>query len=396
MALNPEDIVKKSFSPTRVRRGYDESQVDDFLDEVVVELRRLTAESDDLRGRLDDCRASKGLDTAEGEDGADSLRPGATLDEQQLAQVRREREELVGELAGLQEQVDATRAEAEVAEADARVRIEAAKAQVQEADADVRVRLKGDLAALQEQVDAARSEAEQAEREAVAAREQAQQDSVAAQEAAAAREAAAEAMSSSVPADDAHVAAMAAGGAKVTAEEPAAIISLAQRLHDEHVQEGMTTKERLVSEAEQYRDATVEEADQRSRELIESGQSQHDQLVSTGQERHDELVRTGQERHDELVSTGQSQHDQTIREAEAQRSSVLTDLQTKQGEMDMKISELTTFESDYRSRMRAFITEQLGILDRDEDDIPDFEERVDLDLDADAGRIDDDRTDPQR
>jgi vacuolar-type H+-ATPase subunit H len=191
---------------------------------------------------------------------------------------------------------------------------------------------------------------------------------------------------------------MAAGGARASSEEPAAIISLAQRLHDEHVQEGMTTKERLVSEAEQYRDATVTEADQRSRELIESGQSQHDELVSTGQTQHDELVRTGQERHDELVSTGQEQHDQTIREAEAQRSSVLTDLQTKQGEMDMKISELTAFESDYRSRMRAFITEQLGILDRDEDDIPDFEERVDLDLDPDedAGRIDDDRTDPQR
>lgn len=392
MALNPEDVVKKSFNATHLRRGYDETQVDDFLDEVVIELRRLTAHSDDLRSQLDDCRASKGLDTSEGEDGAETLRSGATLDEQQLAQVRREREELVGELGGLQEQVDATRAEAE-----------AAKAQLQEAEADVRARLEGELATLQERVDAARAEAGAAEQEtisareeALAARQQAEQDSAAAQEAAAAREAAAEAMSSSVPADDAHVAAMAAGGARASSEEPAAIISLAQRLHDEHVQEGMTTKERLVSEAEQYRDATVSEADQRSRELIESGQSQHDELVSTGQTQHDELVRTGQERHDGLVSTGQEQHDQTIREAEAQRSSVLTDLQTKQGEMDMKISELTTFESDYRSRMRAFITEQLGILDRDEDDIPDFEERVDLDLDEDAGRVDDDRTDPQR
>jgi DivIVA domain-containing protein len=145
MALNPEDVVKKSFNATHLRRGYDETQVDDFLDEVVIELRRLTADSDELRSQLDDCRASKGLDTSEGEDGAETPRPGATLDEQQLAQVRREREELVGELGGLQEQVDATRAEAE-----------AAKAQLQEAEADVRARLEGELATLQERVPASR------------------------------------------------------------------------------------------------------------------------------------------------------------------------------------------------------------------------------------------------
>ena len=49
MALSPEDVIKKSFNATHLRRGYDETQVDDFLDEVVVELRRLVAENDGLR-----------------------------------------------------------------------------------------------------------------------------------------------------------------------------------------------------------------------------------------------------------------------------------------------------------------------------------------------------------
>ena len=61
MALSPEDVIKKSFGPTHLRRGYDETQVDDFLDEVVVELRRLRTENDGLRSDLADCRASRGL-----------------------------------------------------------------------------------------------------------------------------------------------------------------------------------------------------------------------------------------------------------------------------------------------------------------------------------------------
>lgn len=52
MALTPEDVVNKRFNPTKFREGYDQDEVDDFLDEVVVELRRLNQENDELRQRL--------------------------------------------------------------------------------------------------------------------------------------------------------------------------------------------------------------------------------------------------------------------------------------------------------------------------------------------------------
>jgi len=41
--LTPEDVVAARFTPTVWREGYDQGQVDDFLDEVVVALRRLIA-----------------------------------------------------------------------------------------------------------------------------------------------------------------------------------------------------------------------------------------------------------------------------------------------------------------------------------------------------------------
>lgn len=52
MPLTPEDVVNKRFQPTKFREGYDQDEVDDFLDEIVVELRRLNQENEDLRQRL--------------------------------------------------------------------------------------------------------------------------------------------------------------------------------------------------------------------------------------------------------------------------------------------------------------------------------------------------------
>ncbi|WP_432511961.1 DivIVA domain-containing protein [Kineococcus sp. SYSU DK001] len=57
MPLTPEDVVEKRFNPTRVREGYAQDEVDDFLDEVVAELRRLNGENAELRGQLGQCQA---------------------------------------------------------------------------------------------------------------------------------------------------------------------------------------------------------------------------------------------------------------------------------------------------------------------------------------------------
>ncbi|MEX5632200.1 DivIVA domain-containing protein [Parafrankia sp. FMc2] len=60
MALTPQDVQNKVFSPTRFRTGYNEDEVDTFLDEVEAELTRLLDESSDLRRQLDEARRSGG------------------------------------------------------------------------------------------------------------------------------------------------------------------------------------------------------------------------------------------------------------------------------------------------------------------------------------------------
>ncbi|MFC5382219.1 DivIVA domain-containing protein [Aquipuribacter nitratireducens] len=55
MPLTADDVVQKRFNPTKFREGYDQDEVDDFLDEVVAELRRLNEENEDLRRQLSQC-----------------------------------------------------------------------------------------------------------------------------------------------------------------------------------------------------------------------------------------------------------------------------------------------------------------------------------------------------
>jgi DivIVA domain-containing protein len=55
MALTPDDVVNKRFNQTKFREGYDQDEVDDFLDEVVAELRRLNDENEELRRQLSQC-----------------------------------------------------------------------------------------------------------------------------------------------------------------------------------------------------------------------------------------------------------------------------------------------------------------------------------------------------
>jgi DivIVA domain-containing protein len=57
MPLNPDEVVNKRFSATKFRQGYDEEEVDEFLDEVVAELRRLNAENGELRQKLSACES---------------------------------------------------------------------------------------------------------------------------------------------------------------------------------------------------------------------------------------------------------------------------------------------------------------------------------------------------
>ncbi|MCY7373268.1 MAG: DivIVA domain-containing protein, partial [Spirochaetaceae bacterium] len=96
MPLTPEDVANKQFTSTRLKPGYDETEVDEFLDEVEAELTRLYRENDDLRSRL-----AAGGGAAAAPAAAPISAPPPTVD----PAVARENEELRAKLAAAQRQL---------------------------------------------------------------------------------------------------------------------------------------------------------------------------------------------------------------------------------------------------------------------------------------------------
>ncbi len=63
MPLTPQEVASKVFGSTRMRRGYDENEVDAFLDQVEAEIIRLTTENEQLRRDVELARAGRPAST---------------------------------------------------------------------------------------------------------------------------------------------------------------------------------------------------------------------------------------------------------------------------------------------------------------------------------------------
>ena len=57
MALTPDDLLTKRFEETRFRDGYDQEEVDDFLDEIASQWRELIAERDRLAAEVEQLKS---------------------------------------------------------------------------------------------------------------------------------------------------------------------------------------------------------------------------------------------------------------------------------------------------------------------------------------------------
>lgn len=375
MALDPEDVIRKTFRPARLRGGYNEDDVDNFLDEVVNELVRLRTQVDELEERV----AAPSIEQIE------TQRVG--LEREQLDRIRAERQDLVAELAGLRQGLEhalrkKTLAEDRAAAADqAAAEAEQRQAEAVATEQDLQQRaaraqaLHDDLTRVNEQlVGQLRSLRVAAETDAAELL----------------GETPAEPPADATPADDL-----------------AAITASTRRVHEEHVRTGRDEAARLVEEATARAEQMVSEATERAEQMVSEataraeslrsdaatetsrlvreaqaehdrlltfGREGHERLLATGQEEHDTLVRTGQQEHETLVRTGQEEHDRLVTqarttsehlvtEAEAQRAGILADLSARQAVLERRVEELDELQAGYRRRLRDALAEQLGVLD---------------------------------
>ena len=132
-------------------------------------------------------------------------------------------------------------------------------------------------------------------------------------------------------------------------DSAARVLALAQKLHDEYVAAGQTTREKLISE----------------------GQSRHDQVVVEATAMQEALLLTGQAKYDELVSAGKAKHDALIAEAEApvaeaeqKKTQILQELDAERGALQKELEELHASERDHLARQKAYVEGRLAALEQ--------------------------------
>lgn len=90
------------------------------------------------------------------------------------------------------------------------------------------------------------------------------------------------------------------------------------------------------------------------------------ELISLAQRLHDEHVANGQAERDRLISEGTAEHERIINEANETSRTTLERLEGTKSELEKEIESLRAFERDYRTRLRNYLENQLRDLDTGE------------------------------
>ena len=83
-------------------------------------------------------------------------------------------------------------------------------------------------------------------------------------------------------------------------------------------------------------------------------------MLEMAQRLHDEYVSKVKAERERIVTEARATGEQLTREAENQRNQTLSQLEKERANLEHKIDELRRFESDYRTRLRSYLTNLLN------------------------------------
>lgn len=123
------------------------------------------------------------------------------------------------------------------------------------------------------------------------------------------------------------------------------------------------TAERLTGEAAQEAHETLTNARAESERLLAEANSESERLVTEATTHSEALVNDASTRAEATERDSRVKAEALDREAQRKYTEVMTQLTTQRTALEQKIDDLRTYERDYRSRLRGWITEQLQQLD---------------------------------
>ncbi|AZA11760.1 DivIVA domain-containing protein [Corynebacterium gerontici] len=307
MPLTPADVHNVAFSkPPIGKRGYNEDEVDQFLDLVEDTLAEIQEENDDLRQQVEELKAEGGQARS-----ASVAQPAASsVDEAKI------REEIEASL----------KAEYEGKLADARRAAEQAQSELAEARRDLK-------------------EAQSNEKV---------QDSQ--PKAAAAVPAGDEPATAETHMQAAKVLSLAQEMAdRLTSDarnESSSMLAEARDAAEKRVREADDQAERTINEADQKAHAQLQDAKQRSESMLAEAKQQSEKTIADANAHAEAQVRKAEDKANALQA-----------DAERKHTEIMATVKQQQNALETRIAELRTFEREYRTRLKTLLQSQLEDLE---------------------------------
>ncbi len=145
------------------------------------------------------------------------------------------------------------------------------------------------------------------------------------------------------------------------------------------------TAERLTSDAASEADATRNQAKAESEQLLSSARNESDRMLTEARTESDRLVTEARGESERLVTEARNTSDKMVndatakaealerdsriradaldREAQTKYSQVMGQLTEQRTVLERKVDDLHTYEREYRTRLKGWITDQLSQLD---------------------------------
>lgn len=146
------------------------------------------------------------------------------------------------------------------------------------------------------------------------------------------------------------------------ASTAAGVLAMAQQLHDQYVAEGQQTRAEYISEGEETRAKYITEGEETRAQYIAEGQATRDEYIAEGESTREQYVAEAERRRDDMISEAETRAENMIEEAELTSTRTLNALERRKIDLEAKVGELTSFERDYRARLKDYIEGQLNEL----------------------------------
>jgi len=321
MPLTPADVHNVAFSkPPIGKRGYNEDEVDAFLDMVEHELARLLEENGDLKKRLADADQQRNLSSASGAGSADSDAPrqDAAKDVAQENAPSGATSAAASSTPSVSAPVPASFGQNGAEKAPTQHGGPSATPAAGEIDpSDHHVRAAKILGLAQEMADRLTGEAKAESEQLV-------------------------------------------GGARTKSEQ---MLSDAKTRSEQMLSDAKTRSEQMVSDAKSKSEQMVNEARTKSEAMLSDAKTRSETMQRQAKEKADALQSESERKHTEMIST----------------------ITEKRTGLEKHIEELSTFEREYRTRLKSYLEAQLNELGRHGGDVPADSTRRPADAGAAAG-----------